>query len=283
MTLLFALAACSCAPWPGINGMAGLRGEAVSRALAVLPKDRGQAGTLSFRIETGPHAGLHRCEVLGRGLTSPEPKPDWVKTRIGKAVVYYAPMDVPDGATVPGVYDLRNITPQQYEIELLDKPESKDQDIVDRIKSPDSKPKPYYSGVFKHWYSRRNLAAPIDLIWSEAYQAGSQGEGRPVFERRPEPSAPESAARLAKQLARAPDYYRGPYGRSGFAIHTDQWEDRDRLFDPAYAGKPEVKDFRFRDTNGCLKVRPACLELLDEFVSEQAGKGRRVQVEVREE
>jgi hypothetical protein len=186
---------------------------------------------------------------------------------------------------VPGIYDLRNITPATYEIELLDKPGelAEAQDILERIKSPNAASKPYYSGVFKHWYSRLNRALPIDMLWSEVYQAGSQGAGRPVFERRPEAAGPEAAARLAKQLSRSPNYYRGPYGRSGFAIHTDQWEDPDRLSDPAYAGKPELRDFRFRDTNGCLKVRPACLELLDEFVSEQAGQGRRVQVEVREE
>ena len=146
LALLAALTGCSCAPFKELDGVAGLRGETVSRALAVLPKDRGQAGTLSFRIEGGAHAGRHRCEVLGRGLTSSTAQPGWLRSRIGKAVVYYAPMDAPDGATVPGIYDLRNITPESYEIELLDDPQplAGAKDILARIKSPDSRPKPFH-------------------------------------------------------------------------------------------------------------------------------------------
>jgi hypothetical protein len=248
--VLTALSACSCASFNG-NGLPGLRGEKVSRALAVLPQDRGQAGILSFRIENGAHAGQHRCEALGRGLTSRTPMPGWIKSRIGQATVYYAPMDVANGATVPGIYDLRNITPQDTEIVLLDRSEhlAGAADILARIKSPDSRPKPYRSGAWMHWYSRLNSAVPIDMLWSEDY---------------------------------APSGERRPYGRSGFAIHTDQWEDPQRRADPANAGRPELTDFRFRDTNGCLKVRPACLELLNEFVSEQAALGRRVQCEVRQ-
>jgi hypothetical protein len=251
LIILLTLSACSCASFKGLDGATGLAGEPVSRALAVLPKDRGQAGTIEFLIEAGPHAGLHRCQALGRGLTAPAPKPGWIESRIGKTVVYYAPMDVPDGATMPGIYDLRNITPRDYEITWLDKPEAPaaDADILARIKSPDARPKPYRSGAWKHWYSRLNSAVPIDMLWSAEYSRGR---------------------------------YPGPYGRSGFAIHTDQWEDPERRLDPAYAGRPELEDFRFRDTNGCLKVRPACLELLNEFVAEQAAKGRRVQCEVRQ-
>ena len=123
---------------------------------------------------------------------------------------------------------------------------------------------------------------PIDMVWAEDYQAFSQGAGVPVFERRSLADSPQARARQAKQLARNARYYYGPFGRTGWAIHTDQWDDPQRGLDPAYAGRPELSNFLFRDTNGCVKVRPDCLALLNLFVDEQSGKKRRVQCEVRE-
>ncbi|HAM34632.1 MAG TPA: hypothetical protein DCP85_01730 [Elusimicrobia bacterium] len=268
----------------GLNAQRGLEGEKISRVLVLLPKDRAKAGVISFEIEEGPAAGIYQCEALGRGVTSREPRAGWLRGVIGGATVYYAPMASEDGAALPGIYDLRNISPREYEIELLNKPEELggDADIAARIANPDGSPKARFSGVWKHWYSRTNQAMPIDMVWAEDYQAFSQGAGVPVFERRSLADSPQARARQAKQLARNARYYYGPFGRTGWAIHTDQWDDPQRGLDPAYAGRPELSNFLFRDTNGCVKVRPDCLALLNLFVDEQSGKKRRVQCEVRE-
>jgi hypothetical protein len=189
-------------------------------------------------------------------------------------------MDAPNGATVPGIYDARNITSETYDIELLNTSVDLrgEETLLARLAGSDGKPKPYYSGVWKHWYSKTNDAEPIDMIWSKRYQPLSQGAALPVYAQ----SSSTPTAVSLKQLRHDPNYYHGPYGRSGFALHTDRWEDPDRIKDPAYAGRPELSDFRFRDTNGCVKVRPACLLLLNEFVDEQSRRKRHVQLEVRE-
>ena len=260
------------------------KGEKVSRALLLLPHNRGQAGLLNFEIEAGSRPGVYQCEALGRGVTSLEPKPGWTQGLIGAATIYYLPPEVKDGATVPGIYDLRNITPDRYELVFLDKPGSAadEQDIKSRTADPDGKPKPYFSAVWKHWYSKVAPVVPVDMVWSEAYQSGSQGDGRPVLEDRPKAVTPAEQARQAAQLAHSPRYYYGPYGRSGWAVHTDIWEDAERRDDAKFSGRPELGDFRFRDTDGCVKLRPACLAVLNEFISEQENLGRRVQLEVRE-
>ncbi|MFA5138609.1 MAG: methyltransferase domain-containing protein [Elusimicrobiota bacterium] len=242
-----------------------------SRALVLLPKDKAQAGAIDFRIEEGPNAGVHRCEALGRGLTALEERPGWIKSSIDGQTIYYAPMDMEGGATIPGIYDVRNISPDLYEIEFLNQPE---EDTLARVKSPDRLPKPYYSAVWTHWYSRTNQAMPVDMVWAEG--------PFPAYEKRPEPRTRAEAERRARQLAKSPSYYEGPFGRYGFANHTDRWDDPDRKDDPRFRGRPELKDFRWRDTNGCLKVRPDCLALLNEFIEEQSRKGRRVQYDVRE-
>ena len=120
------------------------------------------------------------------------------------------------------------------------------------------------------------------MIWAKEAQAGSQGQGVPVFELPAAGLRPEEATARARQLASNPGYYTGPYGRHGFAVHTDRWETPERLADPKYEGRPEKADFRWRDTNGCVKLRPGCLELLNEFIAEQEGKKRRVLLEVYE-
>ena len=148
--------------------------------------------------------------------------------------------------------------------------------------APDGKPRPYFSGIWGNWYPRAAEVMPVDLLWAADFQKGTQGEGVPFFERRGAPSSPASAARQAAQLAHNPRYYFGPYGRSGFAVHTDHWDDAEKLADPKYAARPEGKDFRYRDTSGCVKLRPACLALLNEFIAEQAALGRRAQLEARE-
>jgi len=255
--------------------------EGSRRAVVLLPRDRSQAGAITFQLEEGPHAGLHRCEALGRGLTAREPRPGWLKGLINGTTIYYAPVSEPDGATVPGIYDLRNITPDRYDIVLLNKPEdlTGEKELLARLAPQGASPKPGFSGVWKHWYSQASRAVPIDMVWAEDSQ---QAPGPPVFERRPQAASDQERARQAKHLEREPRYYFGPYGRQGFAVHTDRWDDPDRRRDPAYAGRPELSDFRFRDTNGCVKVRPGCLELLNEFVAEQTRRGRRAQAEVRE-
>ena len=268
----------------GLNNIEGVKDGGVSRALLLLPRDRARAGVISFEIGKGLHAGVYQCEALGRGATAFEPKPGWTRGLIGGTTIYYAPLEVKDGATVPGIYDLRNITPDRYEIALLGGPGGLkgEIEVLARTANPDGKAKPFFSAVWRHWYSEVALSVPVDMAWAEDSQEGSQGEGRPVFERRPKAVTPEEKARQAAQLAHGPRYYFGPYGRSGWAVHTDRWEDAERLADPKYAGRPEAADFRFRDTSGCVKLRPGCLAVLNDFVSEQEGLGRRVQLEVRE-
>ncbi len=264
----------------GLNGLK-IKGEKVSRALLLLPRDRAQAGVINFEIEAGTRAGVYQCEALGRGLTSLEPHEGWKSGLIAGVTIYYAPQDQGDGATVPGVYDLRNISPETYELALIAKPDDEDM-VPAAVLAPDGKPKKYFSGIWGNWYPRAAAVMPVDLVWAEGWQAGTQGAGVPFFERRGKPSSPASAARQAAQLAHNPRYYFGPYGRSGFAVHTDHWDDAAKLADPKYAARPEGKDFRYRDTSGCVKLRPACLALLNEFISEQAALGRRAQLEARE-
>ena len=120
------------------------------------------------------------------------------------------------------------------------------------------------------------------MVWAVDSQAGTQGKGVPVFDLPPSVSSPERASLRARQLSADPGYYSGPYGRYGFAVHTDRWEDPGRLADPKYAGRPERTDFRWRDTSGCVKLRPACLELLNKFIAEQKGQKRRALLEVYE-
>jgi len=268
----------------GLNNLPGVKGGKLSKALVLLPQDRGGAGLMNFEIEDGKRAGIYQCEALGRGLTSSEPKPRWPGGFIGGSAVYYAPKEISDGATVPGVYDLRNISPERYEIVFLGKPEDLkgEEPVVAGTKSKKSGRKPFFSAVWKHWYPKSSAALPVDMIWAEDSQAGTQGEGVPVFEQRSAPGTPEEAARQAKQLSHNPRYYFGPYGRSGFAVHTDRWEEPERTAEAKYAGRPELSDFRYRDTNGCVKLRPACLELLNEFISGQEKLGRRAQLEVFE-
>ena len=264
----------------GLNGIK-VKDASISRALLLLPGDRAQAGVINFEIEAGTRAGVYQCEALGRGLTSLEPHEGWKSGLISGVTIYYAPQDQGDGATVPGVYDLRNISPETYELALIDKPDEEDM-VPAAVLNPDGKPKKYFSGIWGNWYPRAAAVMPVDLVWAEGWQAGTQGEGVPFFERRGKPSSPASAARQAAQLAHNPRYYYGPYGRSGFAVHTDHWDDAAKLADPKFFGRLEGKDFRYRDTSGCVKLRPACLALLNEFIAEQAALGRRVQLEARE-
>lgn len=267
-----------------LNGLPGPKGGKVSKALLLLPRDRGGAGVLSFEIEGGKQPGVYQCEALGRGLTSSEPKPRWPVGHIGVNAVYYAPKEIADGATVAGVYDLRNISPERYEIVLLGKPEALagEEGVVARTKPKKAGARPFFSGVWTHWYSTASAAMPVDMVWAEDSQAGSQGERVPVFETRSPASTPEAVSRRAKQLSHNPRYYYGPYGRSGFAVHTDRWEDPERAADLKYSGRQELSDFRYRDTNGCVKLRPACLELLNEFIAGQEKLKRRVQLEIFE-
>ncbi len=264
----------------GLNGLK-VKGVKISRALLLLPRDRAQAGVINFEIEAGTRAGVYQCEALGRGLTSTEPHTGWASGLIAGVTIYYAPQDQADGATVPGVYDLRNISPETYELALIAAPDAEDL-VPAAVLASDGKPKPYFSGIWGNWYPRAAAVMPVDLVWAEGFQAGGQGAGVPFYERRGKPSSPASAARQAAQLAHNPRYYYGPYGRSGFAVHTDHWDDAAKLADPKYSGRPEGKDFRYRDTSGCVKLRPACLALLNEFIAEQAALGRRAQLEARE-
>jgi len=264
----------------GLNGLTGPAGK-VSRALVLLPSDRMRSGVLTFELEKGPSAGLYQCEALGRGVTGAEPKPRWRETLFNGATVYYKPKDMSSGATVPGVYDVLNIEPSRYDIEFLDKP---DGDLAARTARPakPGKGKRLFSAVYSHWYPPGSPAVPVDMLWAADSQAGTQGAGVPAFEMPPLDERPESLARRARQLAANPNYYVGPYGRYGFAVHTDRWEDPEKLSDPKHAGRPEISDFRWRDTDGCVKLRRNCLELLNAFIAEQAGLGRRVQLEVYE-
>lgn len=262
----------------GLNNAEGK----MSRALLLLPNDRARAGVINFEIEAGTHAGVYQCEALGRGITSTAPVDGWQWGMIGKTRIFYPAEDTTDGATIPGVYDLRNISPETYEIALLGRAASPEETaaILGPAYDPKAKKK-YFSAVWRNWYPEAGGVMPVDMIWAEDSQAGSQGEGTPFFERRPKPEGAASAARQAKQLQYNPKYYFGPHGRSGFAVHSDRWEDAARRADPASAGRPELADFRWRDTNGCVKLRPGCLALLNEFISEQSKLGRRVQLEIR--
>ena len=265
----------------GLNNMEGAGGP-VSRALLLLPNDRARGGVINFEIEAGTHAGVYQCEALGRGITSTAPVDGWQWGKIGTTKIFYAPEDVSDGATIPGVYDLRNISPETYELSLLGKAASPEETaaILGPGYKKDAKKK-YFSAVWRNWYPEAGGIMPVDLMWAEDSQKGSQGEGTPYFEKKSRPEGAASAARQAAQLAHNPKYYFGPHGRSGFAVHTDSWEDMSRRGDPALAGRPELSDFRWRDTNGCVKLRRGCLALFNEFIAEQAGLGRRVQLEIR--
>lgn len=255
--------------------------EGVSRALLLLPNDRARAGVINFEIEAGTHAGVYQCEALGRGITSTAPVDGWQWGLIGKTRIFYPAEDTTDGATIPGVYDLRNISPETYEIALLGKAASPEETAAILGQAYDAKAKKkYFSAVWRNWYPAAG-GRPVDMIWAEDSQGSTQGEGVPFFERRPKPEGAASAARQAKQLKYNPRYYFGPHGRSGFAVHSDRWEDAARREDPASAGRPELADFRWRDTNGCVKLRPGCLALFNEFIAEQSALGRRVQLEIR--
>ena len=267
----------------GLNGLPGVKGGKVSKALVLLPHDRGRAGLINFEIEAGSRAGVYQCEALGRGLTSTAPVAGWQRGMIGGTTIYYAPEDGSDGATVPGVYDLRNISPDLYEISILGRSDSPADDAAVPADTLGGKePKPFFTAVWRSWYPAAGGIMPVDLIWAEDSQAGTQGEGVPFFERRSTPTSAASKARQAAQLSHNPRYYYGPHGRSGFAVHTDLWEEPSKQADPQYAGRPELSDFRWRDTFGCVKLRPGCLAPLNRFIAEQSALGRRVQLEVRE-
>lgn len=265
----------------GLNAGSGPE-EKVSRALLLLPVDRSGAGVLSFEIEEGDNAGVWQCEALGRGLTSKEKKRRWKKGAIGDTDIYYAPRDMAGGATVPGVYDIRNISPEIYDIKVLGKPDPRVLKLTARPGKTPKRQKRLFSGVWSSWYPEGSSAVPVDMTWAVDSQKGTQGEKLPVFELTLRPGSPEAFNLRSRQLAADPEYYRGPYGRYGFAVHTDLWETPARLADPEYEGRPEKSDFRRRDTNGCVKLRPACLALFNEFISEQEGGKRRVQLEVYE-
>jgi hypothetical protein len=113
------------------------------------------------------------------------------------------------------------------------------------------------------------------MVWSAKYQRFSQGAGIPIYERTDLKKDPE-------QVSRNPIYYSGPYGRYGTAIHTDRWDDAATALNAKSAARNEFRSFLFRDTWGCLKVRPDCLLLINAFVDEQTAKGRAVQLEIRE-
>jgi|CXWL01.1.fsa_nt_gi hypothetical protein len=267
----------------GLNAIRGLNGEPLSKAVALFSKRRELPGVLVFEIESGPFQGAHRCEALGRGETSSTSTDGWEsgvieEPRGRKTTIYYAPSTAYGGATVSGMYELRNIRPKDYAIRFLNKDIAGDEELVRRMTEGDPKTKPYYSGVWKTWYPRDALFAdvvPVDMIWSEPYQPLSQGAGMPVYEGTNGEKDPE-------QTRRNPRYYFGPYGRGGFAVHTDRWADAETAADPARAAKDEFRSFLFRDTNGCVKVRPDCLQLLNAFIDEQSGKRRRVLLDVRE-
>lgn len=268
----------------GLDGIEGLRGEKVSKAVALFPKARERAGLLVFELESGPERGVHACEALGRGKTSLAPQPGWTSGVIEepggrKTAIYYAPGELEGGATLPGIYELRNIRTKDYDIKLLNKDLAGDEALARRLMSGDSPERPYFSGVWKTWYPRDPRYAdvvPVDMIWSEAYQKESPGAAFPVYEYKGE------SLKDPLQLRHNPRYYYGPFGRSGFAVHTDRWEDEETSADPKLADKNERRSFLFRDTNGCVKLRPDCLLLLNAFIDEQAARGRRVLLEARE-
>ena len=267
----------------GLDGVKGLDGERISKAVALFPKRRELPGVLAFEIESGPFQGAHRCEALGRGKTSSTPMDGWTRAVISepdgrKTVIYYAASSAYGGATIPGLYELRNISPKDYSIKFLNKDVAGDEELVRRMTGSDQKSKPYFSGVWKTWYPRDPRYAdvvPVDMIWSEPYQPMSQGAGLPIHESTEGEKDPE-------QTHKNPRYYFGPYGRGGFAVHTDRWGDAEAASDPERAATDEFRSFLFRDTNGCVKVWPDCLQLLNVFIDEQSGKGRRVLLDVRE-
>jgi hypothetical protein len=226
-------------------------------AVALFPKNRDRAGMLVFKAR----GQVHACEALGRGKTAFEPKPGWLEGEIAGKKIWYAPGDVEGGLTLPGVYELRNITTKDYIVKLLNKDVTGDEALAERL-APDGD-RPRFTGVWKSWYPRDPKYAantPIDMVWSE-----SQKSPYPIREY-DGPSKKDPA-----QIEKNPRYYFGPYGRSGFAVHTDRWEDPG-----ADASKDEAKSFLFRNTDGCVKVRPDCLALLNAFVDEQGGTARLV-------
>jgi hypothetical protein len=114
------------------------------------------------------------------------------------------------------------------------------------------------------------------MLWSRRYHACSAGKDLPVYER-------EGVAKDPAQVRANPDYYLGPLGKFGTAVHTDRWDDPLTAADPKLAARRERACFEFRDTQGCVKVRPPCLLLLNAFIDEQKAKGRLVLLDVREE
>lgn len=267
----------------GLNGLNGVDGEAISKAVAIFPRAKELPGVIVFEIESGSSRGIHACEAIGRGKTELEPHPGWrsgvIKEADGrKTTIYYAPADIEGGATIPGIYELRNIRPDKYELKFLNKDMTGAEDLIKRLGTDKPQEKPYYSGIWKTWYPRDSRyvdIAPVDMIWSERYQPQSASANLPVTEY-------QGADKNPEQIRHNPRYYFGPYGRSGFAIHTDRWSDAETAADPKMATKNELRSFLFRDTNGCVKVRPDCLMLINTFIDEQSAQGRRVLLDVRE-
>ena len=267
----------------GLNGIKGLDGDTVSRAVALFTEDRARAGVIAFEIEEGAYRGIHQCEALGRGLTSTVTVSGWISGLVRESDgretnIFYAPKEVGDGATLPGIYALRNIRPSEYKIKLINGDRSGEAELVKRLSSPDEDMRPFYTGAWASWYPhdpRYAEMVPVDMIWSVRYQGLSQSAGVPVFERVGINKDPE-------QIGKNPRYYSGPYGRYGTAIHTDRWDDAQTAADPALSVRNEFRSFLFRDTEGCLKLRADCLSLMNAFIDEQSQKGRLVQLEVRE-
>lgn len=267
----------------GLNGIKGFDGENISRVIALFTEDRARAGVITFEIEGGADSGIHQCEALGRGATALEPKPGWISGTVREpdgreTAIFYAPKENPEGATQPGIYDLRNMRPTEYKIKFLNPDISGEEELAARLRSPDEDGKPSFTGVWKHWYPRDprySDLAPVDMAWSVKYQRFSQGAGTPVFELPYIKKDPD-------QVSRNPLYYAGPNGRYGMAIHTDRWDDQSTALDEQKAARNEFRSFLFRDTSGCVKVRPDCLMLINRFIDEQTAKERAVQLEVRE-
>ncbi|MBI4387374.1 MAG: hypothetical protein HY551_08315 [Elusimicrobia bacterium] len=267
----------------GINDLPGLDGNRVSRAVLLLSKDRARAGVLTFELDNGPDKGIHQCEALGRGTTALSPKPGWTRGVIKepdgrRTPIYYAPQEEENGVTIPGIYELQNIRPDDYKLRLLNKDLSGEEELVRRLSSPDEDKKPFFSGVSKTWYPRDPRYAkvvPVDMLWSERYQPQSQGADFPVYERPGVKKDPD-------QLRANPRYYFGPFGKFGTAIHTDRWDDPQTAADSRLSAKDEFRNFLFRDTQGCVKLHPDCLRLLNAFIDGQRAKKRVVQLDVRE-
>ena len=226
-------------------------------AVLLLPDAREKAGVLTFRIKKGRFKGLHQCEALGRGKTSFEPRDGWMKGAIGSTVIYYAGMTEEGGMTIPGRYELRNIRPDTYELQLLNKDLSGEDALVSRLSGKPGK-RPFFSSVWKTWYPRAYPdAAPIDMLWVEG--------DAPVYER-------ADVTKDPKQLEYNPKYYWGPHGRNGFAVHTDRWDDGETRSGDL-GSRPEASSFLYRDTQGCVKVRADCLRILNAWVDERAKAG----------